>query len=209
MLSISGFEKKYPSGFEVKLDQLELPGGIHLILGENGSGKSTLLKAIAGIHPAQGNIRLHGISLNLQPLEYRKKIGFAEAEPSFPSFLNLEDLISVVTKAKSASTQQIQELKSQFGAESFSSYPLGTYSSGMLKKAALILAFLGDPELLILDEPFTTIDASTQQILTELIAQKAKEGTSFLITSHQSGPVEMLSVKSILKMKSGKVQLHG
>ena len=209
MLSLSGFEKKYPSGFEVVIPQLDLPQGIHLILGGNGSGKSTLLKALAGIHPANGWVELNGVSLFDQPLEYRRKIGFATAEPTFPEFLNLHDLIAFVAKAKQASEAEISELKVVFDVEDFLSYPIGGYSSGMLKKSALLLAFLGNPELVILDEPFTTIDAHTQDQLVKLIKTKAKKGTSFLITSHQRGPVELLPVSSILHMKSVKIQTNG
>jgi ABC-2 type transport system ATP-binding protein len=208
MLSLIGFEKKYPSGFEVVIPRLDLPQGIHLILGGNGSGKSTLLKALAGIHPAQGEVLLNGTSLKSQPLEYRRKIGFAAAEPTFPEYLNLHDLISVVAKAKKSSNAEISELKSMLDVEDFMTYPIGGYSSGMLKKSALLLAFMGQPELIILDEPFTTIDAQTQEQLVRLICQRAKDGTGFLITSHQSGPVELLPVTSVLHMRSGKLLVH-
>lgn len=208
MLSLIGFEKKYPSGFEVVIPRLDLPQGIHLILGGNGSGKSTLLKALAGIHPAQGEVLLNGTSLKSQPLEYRRKIGFAAAEPTFPEYLNLHDLISVVAKAKKSSNAEISELKSMLDVEDFMTYPIGGYSSGMLKKSALLLAFMGQPELIILDEPFTTIDVQTQEQLVRLICQRAKEGTGFLITSHQSGPVELLPVTSVLHMRSGKLLVH-
>lgn len=209
MLSLTDFVKKYPSGFEVVIPKLQLPQGIHVILGGNGSGKSTLLKALAGIHPAKGTVELNGISLIDQPLEYRRKIGFAPAEPTFPEFLNLHDLIAFVAKAKKASEAEISELKEVFDVEEFLTYPIGGYSSGMLKKSALLLAFLGNPEMVILDEPFTTIDAHTQDQLVHLIKNKVEKGTSFLITSHQRGPVELLPVSSILHMKSGKIQTNG
>lgn len=209
MLHLSNFEKRYPSGFGVVIPELQLAQGIHVILGGNGSGKSTLLKALAGIHPAKGNVELNGISLFDQPMEFRRKIGFAPAEPTFPEFLNLHDLIAFVAKAKQASEVEISELKAVFDVEEFLSYPIGGYSSGMLKKSALLLAFLGKPELVILDEPFTTIDANTQDQLIDLIKTKTEIGTSFLITSHQRGPVELLPVSSILHMKSGKIQSYG
>lgn len=209
MLHLTNFEKRYPSGFGVVIPELQLPQGIHVILGGNGSGKSTLLKALAGIHPANGTVVLNGISLFDQPLEYRRKIGFAPAEPTFPEFLNLHDLIAFVAKAKQASIAEISELKAVFDVEDFLSFPIGGYSSGMLKKSALLLAFLGNPELVILDEPFTTIDALTQDQLVNLIKSKTEQGTSFLITSHQRGPIELLPLTSILHMKSGKIQPHG
>ncbi|TNF40533.1 MAG: ABC transporter ATP-binding protein [Cytophagales bacterium] len=209
MLSIFNFEKRYPSGFEVKIDSLQLGQGIHLVLGGNGSGKSTLLKALAGIHPAKGNVLLDGTSLAKQPTEYRRKIGFAEAEPHFPQFLSLTDLTAFVAKAKSAPTSEIEDLTSRFGTDHFSSYPIGGYSSGMLKKTALILAFLGHPRLIILDEPFTTIDAETQYQLIQLIQKRASEGTSFLITSHQQNPLSQVNIQSILRMDAGKIKPHG
>jgi ABC-2 type transport system ATP-binding protein len=209
MLSLTDFVKKYPSGFEVVIPELKLSQGIHVILGGNGSGKSTLLKALAGIHPAKGTVELNGISLIDQPLEYRRKIGFAPAEPTFPEFLNLHDLIAFVAKAKQASDEEISGLKAVFDVEDFLSFPIGGYSSGMLKKSALLLAFLGNPEMVILDEPFTTIDAHTQDQLVHLIKNKVEKGTSFLIPSHQRGPVELLPVSSILHMKSGKIQTNG
>lgn len=209
MLTLSGFEKKYSSGFEVGIPQLDLSQGIHFIQGSNGSGKSTLLKALAGIHPCKGKVLLNDISLHDQPLAYRSKIGFAPAEPAFPDFLNLSDLIDLVRKAKNASSTEITELKKIMDVEDFLAYPIGGYSSGMLKKSALLLAFMGNPELVILDEPFTTIDKNTQDQLIKLMGKRAAQGTSFLISSHQSASVELLPITSILKMKKGQIEEYG
>lgn len=209
LLSISGFSKNYPSGFNLRIDRLELPSGIHLLQGENGSGKSTFLKAIAGIHPAEGNICISGFSLEKDPLHYRRLVGYAEAEPSFPDFLNLDDLIHVVAKAKKSPPGQIEFLKETFGVNSYSQFPIGTYSSGMLKKTALILAFLGDPSVIILDEPFTTIDTASQDILSQLISEKAKAGISFLLTSHQSNPLDHLAIDSRFLLENGSLNYHG
>lgn len=209
LLSITGFVKEYPSGFSLKIGSLDLQPGIHLIQGENGSGKSTFLKALAGIHDCEGEIALGGISLHKSPLDYRMKIGYAEAEPVFPDFLNLDDLIQVVAKAKKSPSGQIENLKEIFGVNNFSQFPLGSYSSGMLKKSALVLAFLGNPNLIILDEPFTTIDAASQEVLSQLISEKFKVGTSFLLTSHQSNPLDHIHIDSRLLMANGSLHHHG
>ncbi|WP_343849562.1 ABC transporter ATP-binding protein [Algoriphagus jejuensis] len=208
LLSLTGFVKKYPSGFTLAIDRLELKAGIHLIQGENGSGKSTFLKALAGIHDSEGEISLDGISLRRDPLAFRMKIGYAEAEPVFPEFLNLDDLVQVVAKAKKSPTGQVDLLKETFGVAHFSQFPVGSYSSGMLKKTALVLAFLGNPSLVILDEPFTTIDAASQEVLADLISQKAKSGTSFLLTSHQSNPLDHIAIDSRLVMGNGSLHPH-
>lgn len=203
LLSLSGFAKTYPSGFKLTINHLELPPGIHLIQGENGSGKSTFLKSLAGIHDSDGEIVLGGISLRKNPLDYRIKIGYAEAEPVFPEFLNADDLIALVAASKRANAGQTRFLKDIFAIQSFSSYPVGTYSSGMLKKTALVLAFLGSPSLIILDEPFTTIDRRSQEILTGLILEKAESGTSFLLTTHQSQPLDHLPIDTMILFENG------
>ncbi|GAB3222329.1 ATP-binding cassette domain-containing protein [Algoriphagus aestuariicola] len=203
LLSLTAFSKEYPSGFKLSIEGLKLKPGIHLIGGENGSGKSTFLKAIAGIHDSKGEIELTGISLRKTPLSYRMKIGYAEAEPVFPEFLSADNLISVVASAKQAGSPQINLLKTTLGIVSFSSHPVGTYSSGMLKKTALVLAFMGDPSLIILDEPFTTIDRKSQETLTDLIIEKAKSGVSFLLTTHQSQPLDHLPIDTKLLFENG------
>jgi ABC-2 type transport system ATP-binding protein len=203
LLSLSRFAKTYSSGFRLAIDHLELQQGIHLIQGENGSGKSTFLRSLAGIHDSEGEIVLGGISLRKNPLSYRMKIGYAEAEPVFPEFLNADDLIAVVAEAKQATADQINFLKNTFAIQPFSSHPVGTYSSGMLKKTALVLACLGSPSLIILDEPFTTIDQRSQEILTGLILEKASAGTSFLLTSHQSNPLDHLPIDTKILFENG------
>lgn len=207
-LSLSGFRKHYPLGFSIEIKDLNLPSGIHLILGENGSGKSTLLRALAGIHPAEGEIFLEGISLTRDPLAFRMQVGFAEAEPLFPNFLSLDDLIEVVASSKKAPPNQIIVLKEILGIGDYSSNPIGTYSSGMLKKSALLLAFLGAPKLVILDEPFTTLDRESQERLTRMILDLSEKGISFLLTSHQSEPLNHLPVRIRLRLENGTLISH-
>ncbi len=207
-LSLSDFRKQYPLGFSLEIKDLNLPSGIHLILGENGSGKSTLLRALAGIHSAEGEILLEGISLSSDPLAYRMLVGFAEAEPLFPSFLSLDDLIQVVASSKKAPINQIEELKVILGIGDYSSNPIGSYSSGMLKKSALLLAFLGTPKLVILDEPFTTLDRESQERLTQLILDLSETGISFLLTSHQSEPLNHLPIRIRLRLIDGTLISH-
>ncbi len=208
MLELIDFRKSYGSDFHLEIGSLNLEAGIHLILGENGSGKSTLLKAVAGIHPFEGEIVLSGVSISKDPLKYRKLIGFAEAEPLFPDFLSLEDLIQVVVKAKPSSPTQVEDLKETLKIGAFSQQAIGSYSSGMLKKSALLLAFIGDPKLIILDEAFTTLDVGTQHSLTKLVQRKSKEGTSFLLTSHQNEPITAFDLISTISLNQGRIIEH-
>jgi ABC-2 type transport system ATP-binding protein len=206
MLEVQHFKKAYNTGFELAIESLQLPKGIHLIKGENGSGKSTLLKALAGIHPFEGKILLSGISLTKEPVRYRRLVNYSDAEPMFPDFLNLDELIAFAAETKKAGKSQIDHLKTVLGIGAFSKNPLSSYSSGMLKKAGLILAFLGSPSLIILDEPFTTIDIATQEHLRKLILSSVTDGISFLITSHLADFEKLFSYTSILEISNGKLK---
>jgi ABC-2 type transport system ATP-binding protein len=187
MLQFVNFSKRYGSYPALKVDSLKLDAGIYWIKGVNGSGKSTLLKSIAGILAFDGDILLDGqISIKKQPVDYRKLVNFAEAEPVFPEFLTGAEMIALFADAKNSPKGQEQAYIASMNMQSFVDRPIGTYSSGMLKKLSLLLAFLGNPKLILLDEPLITIDTASLAILNTWIgARYEQEGTSFLLSSHQ------------------------
>ncbi|EAZ80937.1 ABC transporter ATP-binding protein [Algoriphagus machipongonensis] len=205
MLNLHNFHKSYSTGFSISVDHLALDSGIHLIKGANGSGKSTLLKAIAGIHDFKGEINLLGVSIKKDPVSYRKMVNFSEAEPVFPEFLSLDELINFTTSIIHEDKNQILELKEKLDIRDYSENPISSYSSGMLKKSALLLAFLGEPKLIILDEPFTTIDLATQDHLKELILKKQEEGVSFILTSHMADFEDFFAYHSVHEIKDGSI----
>jgi ABC-2 type transport system ATP-binding protein len=187
MLQFVNFSKRYGSYPALKVDSLKLEKGIYWIKGINGSGKSTLLKSIAGILAFEGDILLDGqISIKKQPVDYRKLVNFAEAEPVFPEFLTGTEMIALFADAKDAPKGQEQAYLKSMNMQSFVDRPISTYSSGMLKKLSLLLAFLGNPKLILLDEPLITIDNASLAVLNTWIRERyEQEGTSFLLSSHQ------------------------
>lgn len=185
MLAIRGFEKSYNDTLILKIDHLELANGIYWIKGENGSGKSTLFKSVAGLIPFSGAIVLNDIDCASQPVAFRAQINFAEAEPLYPGFLTPKDLIRFIGKTKRASHPNMDRVAKHFGVDAFYEKPCETFSSGMLKKLSLSLAFLGNPRLIILDEPLITLDEQTRGKLVELVKEYASQGVMFLISSHQ------------------------
>ncbi|WEA02065.1 ABC transporter ATP-binding protein [Mucilaginibacter sp. SJ] len=187
MLQFQNFTKSYGNYPALKIENLSLETGIYWIKGVNGSGKSTLLKSIAGILAFDGDILLdENISIKKQPVAYRKLVNFAEAEPVFPDFLTGTEMIALFTAAKGAPARQKEQYIKSMGMQSFIDRPVGTYSSGMMKKLSLLLAFLGNPKLILLDEPLITIDTASLAILNTWIRERyEQEGTSFLLSSHQ------------------------
>ncbi|NOW94166.1 ABC transporter ATP-binding protein [Mucilaginibacter sp. SG564] len=188
MLKFQNFKKLYGGFPALKVDELAIEPGIYWIKGVNGSGKSTLLKSIAGTLSFEGDILLdNSISIKKQPVEYRKLVNFAEAEPVFPEFLTGKELIALFAQAKDAQAGQEQHYIDTMQMRAYVNRPVGTYSSGMLKKLSLVLAFMGRPKLILLDEPLITIDTESLKILNTWIAERYKqEGTSFLLSSHQA-----------------------
>jgi ABC-2 type transport system ATP-binding protein len=187
MLQFQNFKKSYGNYPALKVENLQLQAGIYWIKGVNGSGKSTLLKSIAGILAFDGDILINSnISIKKQPVAYRKLVNFAEAEPVFPDFLTGTEMIALFADAKDAQAGQEEKYIKSMGMQSFVDRPVGTYSSGMMKKLSLLLAFLGKPKLILLDEPLITIDTASLAILNTWIRERhEQEGTSFFLSSHQ------------------------
>ena len=187
MLDILQFEKRYQNRLILALEHISFTGGITWIQGENGSGKSTLFKSIAGLIPAEGTIRFSdGTSLRDNPIEFRSRVTYSEAEPVYPSYLSAHDLIRFVGRARNAPSAQIDHSIDSFGIRSFMRDPCASYSSGMLKKVSLAMAFLGNPSVIILDEPLITLDVESQHILISLVEkQLMTRETLFLVSSHQ------------------------
>ena len=170
----------------LSIPDLNIPAGIHWIKGINGSGKSTLLKSIAGILPFRGDILLEdNISLKNDPVPYRRLVNFAEAEPLYPEFLTGEEMIRLFIDAKAAEHEPVKFIESM-RLNDFISRPVGTYSTGTLKKLSLVLAFVCTPKIILLDEPFITLDDEAIDALCKWIRYRNTEsGTTFIIASHQ------------------------
>lgn len=186
-LSFTNYRKTFGAVEVLKINSLQLESGIYWVKGENGSGKSTLLKSIAGIIDFEGEIKLNDFNSNAKAVEYRKQVNFAEAEPLFPEFLTGKDMVNLFAEAKNATSSQTEFYLNEMKMQAYIHEPIGAYSSGMLKKLSLVLAFLGNPQLILLDEPLITLDTDSLQILYNWIEKKyTEEGVSFLISSHQA-----------------------
>ncbi len=205
MLQFRKVEKYYGAHLALTVPDLDLQKGMYWIQGENGSGKTTFLKMLAGLHPFKGEIFLatgeqgltesnskektsaKSLSILKDRNEFLKKMNYAEAEPLYPPFLTAKDLVELYGATKKAdidaAKQQLEEL------HILDAYlqPVGTYSSGMVKKLSLVLAFMGNPDWILLDEPLITIDVAAVELVCKWINDwHARKGISFLISSHQS-----------------------
>ena len=184
MLHIVNYKKAYGPTPVLQIENLQLEAGIYWLKGENGSGKSTLLKSLAGLIPFEGQIEVEGLSLRKQRRLYTQTVSFAEAEPVFPLFLTGSELLEFFLETKGGDKIDAMRIAENLGIAAFLKNKTATYSSGMMKKLSLLLCFAGRSKLLLLDEPFVTLDVASVGVLRRLIVERS-ETTSFLISTHQ------------------------
>nr|WP_068892380.1 ABC transporter ATP-binding protein [Pedobacter panaciterrae] len=199
MLYFNNFRKSYGQNPILEVTNLTIKPGLYWIKGINGSGKSTLLKSIGGFLFFDGEILLNNVSVKKNGVAYRKMVNFADAEPVYPEFLTGWEMIALFAKAKQATPGQELPFIESMKMEGYLSNAIGSYSSGMLKKLSLVLAFLGRPKVILLDEPLITIDPESLIILCQWILKKHhEEDTTFLLSSHQPLNEELLIKAHVL-----------
>jgi len=199
MLHLNQLRKAYQGKVVLDIPSLLLDPAIYWIQGANGSGKSTLLKIIAGMIPFEGDITLNGNSLRHAPLLYRQHIGWAAAEPLYPPFMTGMDLVTLYQRIRKVPQQDIDQLIENFNVGNFIKGQASAYSAGMTKRLSLLLAFMGAPSLIILDEPLTTLDTNSFTLISDLILEAwNKKGTSFLMSSHQELDTNLLNAQKVL-----------
>lgn len=135
-------------------------------------------------------------------VDYRTVVNFSDAEPLFPEFLTGRELIQMFEEAKCAPTGQTKKLMDDLQIENYLDSAVSTYSSGMLKKLSLLLAFIGTPKLILLDELLITIDAATLDIVYSWIRNvHEKESIDFILSSHQTIDKSLLPGLNHLQIK--------
>ncbi len=192
------------------LQELDLEiksGGIFAVLGPNGSGKTTLIKSILGmVIPDKGEIEFNGKSV-LKQWNYRNEIDYLPQIANFPANLTIIELVGMIKNLRSKYAADA-ELIDLFGLEPFLNQKLGNLSGGTRQKVNLVLAFMFDSPLLILDEPTTGLDPVALIKLKELIMKEKSKGKTILITTHIMDFVEQMA-DEIVFLLDGKIYFKG
>lgn len=185
MLQFIDYKKFYGPQLILDIPKLEISEGLFWVKGANGAGKTTLLKCMAGLLPFNGDLLFDNTSVKKQRQAYLRSVAFAEAEPQYPAFLTGWDLIHFFQQTRKDQSGLADQLLTRFGMNVYIHSKIETYSSGMMKKLSLLLAFLGAPRLILLDEPLITLDAGSVQVLIALISEYRAKEVSFFMSTHQ------------------------
>ncbi len=208
MVSVENLHKKFGKNKVLTGLDLEIgEGGIFAVLGPNGSGKTTLIKSILGmVIPDKGIISIHGKSIK-KDSNYRKQIDYLPQIANFPSNLKVKELIKMIKDLRGNSSNE-DSLIQMFKLETFLDKKLGQLSGGTKQKVNILLTFMFDSPLVILDEPTTGLDPIALIRLKELIKAEKAKGKTVLITSHIMSFVEEIS-DEIVFLLEGKIYFKG
>ena len=194
-------------GLTLSLGRGEIMG----FLGANGAGKTTTIKMLLGlIRPSSGMVEV--LSGDPSDAKVRAKIGYMPEIAYYYPYLNARELLSFYGGLCGMDGKTIRvrmdELLETVGLADAAKRPLKTYSKGMLQRAGIAQALLHNPDLLVLDEPFTGLDPLARIHFRELMHRLREEGKSIFFSSHELGETELLCDKVAI-MKNGRAVYHG
>lgn len=208
MINIKSLSKKFGK-LEV-LDGIDLniqTGGIFAVLGPNGSGKTTLIKSILGmVIPDRGEIIFKEENI-LGKSDYRNEINYLPQIANFPSNLTVKELLAMVKNLRPKEARET-ELIELFNLKEHLDKKLGNLSGGTKQKVNLVLTFMFDSEVLILDEPTTGLDPVSLIRLKEIIKLEKEKGKTILITTHIMSFVEEMA-DEIVFLLEGEIHFKG
>lgn len=183
------------------------------LIGLNGAGKSTTINEIIGLlTPYKGSIEINGLSLQSDKNGYRKQIGFIPETPSLYEELTLREHIETVSMAYDIPVEEGLKRAQPFLelfrlSDKLNWFPVH-FSKGMKQKVMIICAFIVDPSLFIVDEPFLGLDPVAIADLTRLLAEEKAEGKSILMSTHVLDSAEKMC-DSFVILHKGQVRAKG
>ncbi|GAB2558934.1 ABC transporter ATP-binding protein [Gracilibacillus alcaliphilus] len=192
---------------KISVHQLSLvihPGAVTGFLGPNGAGKSTTMKMILGLmKPSEGSVTIDGHPYKdlERPIS---KIGALINGNAINPKLTAKQHLEIIAAASGISEKQIESMLMETGLQNVKHKPIGTFSLGMKQRLGIATALLGDPETVILDEPFNGLDIDGIHWLRELTKKLAQDGKAVLVSSHLMSEMQMIADRMII-LAQGKL----
>ena len=214
MLKIEHLTKAY--GEKKAVDDLNLhiaPGEIYGFIGHNGAGKTTTLKSVVGILQFDaGEITIDGISIKENPLECKRRFAYIPDNPDLYDYMTgikylnfIADIFGVGANERQA---RIRKYADAFELTADLAQPIAAYSHGMKQKLAIIAAWLHEPKLILMDEPFVGLDPKASHLLKKMMRQVCNEGGAIFFSTHVLEVAEKLCDKVAI-IKDGRLIRSG
>ena len=214
MLNIQHLTKTY--GEKKAVDDLNLhiaPGEIYGFIGHNGAGKTTTLKSVAGILPFdQGEITVGGLSMKRDPLICKRQMAYIPDNPDLYDFMTgiqfLNFIADIFAVPADVRQERIREYAGRFELTGDLAQPIAAYSHGMKQKLAIISAWLHQPKLILMDEPFVGLDPKAAHLLKGMMRELCDGGGAIFFSTHVLEVAEKLCDKVAI-IKGGKLIRSG
>ena len=214
MLKIEHLSKIY--GDKKAVDDLTLhinSGGIYGFIGHNGAGKTTTLKSVVGILQFdKGQIYINGKSVASNPIECKKEIAYIPDNPDLYDFMTgikyLNFVADIFGVSSAERKERIKKYADLFELTADLAQPIAAYSHGMKQKLAIIAAWIHEPKLIIMDEPFVGLDPKASHILKEMMREVCNAGGAIFFSTHVLEVAEKLCDKVAI-IKDGKLIRSG
>lgn len=196
IVETNNLTKKYKKSSVVSGVNLKIPEGeIYGFLGPNGAGKTTSIRMLLGLIKAtEGNIKIFGKDLNENRLSILSEVGALVENPSYYAHLNAIENLEVYRLLRNIPKEKLHAVLKTVGLQNAAHQKVKEYSLGMKQRLGLAIALLGDPRLLILDEPTNGLDPQGIHEMRELIKSLAKErGITILVSSHLLSEIDQMA----------------
>jgi Cu-processing system ATP-binding protein len=208
MIEIKNISKKFGKLTVLNNVSVQLNKGECIaLIGPNGCGKTTLIKSFLGmVVPDSGSIHFNGKSI-IGEYEYRNQVGYMPQIGRYPDNMTIGQVVEMVKQIRSSDSTLDEELFEAYKIKELSPKKMRTLSGGTTQKVSATLAFMFNPDVLVLDEPTAGLDPLASEILKDKIIQQKEKGKLILITSHLLSELDDL-ITQIIFMQEGQILFH-
>lgn len=190
----------------LEVPSLSIPAGVTLVVGQNGSGKSTLLRLIAGVDPpSRGTIRIDSLDLWRDEVEARRKLAYVPETPELTPYATIADVLQLVASLRGAAMESVVNALDRVGLFELAGRTVRELSMGQRRRAMLASALVGEPRVIILDEPLETLDVEMRAFIVEWVASLRVAGAAVLVATHDVAAFTAITDRT-LAVDAGRVR---
>src|SRR4051794_5819160 len=213
LLRLDGLTKRYPGTTALDNLSLELPRGRIGLVGANGAGKTTTFRLLLGLaHPTHGRIEVCGIDVARDPIGVRARLGYMPEHDCLPLDQTASDVVSTFGELSGlpprAARQRASDILDLVGLHEARFRPIGGFSTGMRQRTKLAQAIVGDPELVLLDEPTAGLDPLGREDMLTLVARLGSFDISVVMATHLLDDVQRVC-DHVVMIDGGRLVVSG
>src|SRR4051794_32524035 len=213
LLRINGLTKRYPGVTALDDLSIKLPRGLVGLVGANGAGKTTMFRLLLGLSkPTEGTIEVCGIDVAADPIGVRSRLGYMPEHDCLPLDQTAADVVSTFGELSGlparAARQRASDILDLVGLDEARFRPIGGFSTGMRQRTKLAQALVGDPELVLLDEPTAGLDPLGREEMLELVARLGSFDISVLLATHLLDDVQQVC-DHVIMLDAGRLVVSG